>query len=390
MKALKGMSLFGKSRGLRATLPKPPKLRTLQTLGEYDQESAERFDSWVDRVGETRAQEALRIWNDKTGSTTLPELLTEAALRKTGANYRAQLDLGWARPDFVVFDSDGATIIRVQGDYWHSRPGAVANDAQQADRLRRHTVFGQPVRRVVDIWEHDIYESESAVMGAFGFVPRADSNTPPPLLEWWQLAVTTPDVWGVWRFNAFDTQVSPDETGLHPGDYGAIIPSSVKSSRAGRKDGEYAQGFQTVTPGLNGATEWSVEGWAKLSSVVTMVLVQFGNTALPDNRVWLRNSAAGRNSVQVNGVDASDPQVWSLNWMYYVVRKRGTMAQANVNGQWFAPVTVANVATSSADIIRCAGVPVGAEYGGTVLMDDLAIYTRWLEDDEVAKHYAAD
>lgn len=125
-----------------------------------------RFASWVDRVGEARAREALSIAREKTGSTTLPELLVEAALRRTGADYRTQVDLGWARPDFVVFtrehDQYGVIVLRVQGEYWHK--DRTSYDAAQADRLARYTVFGLPVLRVEDIWEKDIYAGDAAVM----------------------------------------------------------------------------------------------------------------------------------------------------------------------------------------------------------------------------------
>jgi G:T-mismatch repair DNA endonuclease (very short patch repair protein) len=100
------------------------------------------------------------------GSTTLPELLVELALSRRNADYRAQVDMGMARPDFVVILSRGVLVIRVQGDYWHSCEGAAAKDARQKDMLETTTIFGLPVLAVADIWESDIYQSEASVDAA--------------------------------------------------------------------------------------------------------------------------------------------------------------------------------------------------------------------------------
>ena len=42
------------------------------------------------------------------------------------------------------------TVLRVQGTYWHTRPGSSARDDSQSFYLRAHKL------RVVDIWESDI------------------------------------------------------------------------------------------------------------------------------------------------------------------------------------------------------------------------------------------
>lgn len=162
MRPMRGLGTFRgmrSTRNLKAMAPAQP----LPSIEDTEKKDEERLQGWIERVGEARAQEALTIYRERTGSTTLPELLVEAALRRLGVHYRAQVDLGWSRPDFVVFDVQGAIIVRVQGDYWHSRPGAEAKDAAQRDRLERHTVFGIAVLAVVDVWERDIYESEAIV-----------------------------------------------------------------------------------------------------------------------------------------------------------------------------------------------------------------------------------
>lgn len=169
MKPLPGIPLFGKKRRKRAVLELKPlvKLEGIQSFEQASRAFMDKYDGFVQRVGKARADEAVSILKQHTpgqqGSTTLPELLVEAVLKRKGRDYRSQVELEWARPDFVVFVSGGVIVIRVQGDYWHSREGNAAKDALQGDRLKNTTIFGMPVLKVADIWEREIYANESCV-----------------------------------------------------------------------------------------------------------------------------------------------------------------------------------------------------------------------------------
>jgi len=169
MKALPPLAFMGRRKPKRALRDLKPlvKMDGLQSFEQASRAFMDKYDGFVQRVGKARADEAVSILKQHTpgnmGSTTLPELLVEVVLKRKGADYRSQVELEWARPDFVVFVSGGVIVIRVQGDYWHSREGNTAKDAVQSDRLKSTTIFGMPVLKVADIWERDIYANESCV-----------------------------------------------------------------------------------------------------------------------------------------------------------------------------------------------------------------------------------
>lgn len=130
---------------------------------DAEKKEAARLEWWTEQVGADRAREAADLAKERTGSRTLPELLTELYLRRASADYKAQFDLGWARPDFVVWDSPGtpglALILRVQGDYWHGKGPSAGRDAGQRELLMQTTARGVPVGRVIDLWETHIYKT---------------------------------------------------------------------------------------------------------------------------------------------------------------------------------------------------------------------------------------
>ena len=157
---------IGVSRGMgdfKGMKPMAPMLN----FEQQQQKSDDRLKGWVAQVGEARADEAwamLKVGNKNEvgqGSTTLPELLTEVWLRQRNIRYITQVDLGWARPDFALFDVLPSQILvwRVQGDYWHK--GSQGKDAGQKTQLLGTTVRGLPVGRVNDLWEKDIYEGNA-------------------------------------------------------------------------------------------------------------------------------------------------------------------------------------------------------------------------------------
>jgi G:T-mismatch repair DNA endonuclease (very short patch repair protein) len=145
----------------------------LDDLDDQNKAGEDRYKRWAQTVGDTRAREAEEIArNGRKGftgqkSTTLPELLIEAALRKRGIDYQVQVDLGWARPDFVVPVPGGCVVVECQGDYWHGSPEAKVNDAKRAAQLIGVNVNGATVLRVIEIWESEIYLSEAPIERVF-------------------------------------------------------------------------------------------------------------------------------------------------------------------------------------------------------------------------------
>lgn len=172
MRAMRPMGTMGTMR-TRGGLKPIQSLETLPTEFDVAKTDDEKRQGWVERVGEVRAAEAWDVYShpasapDGGKSTTLPELLAEAFLRKRGVSYVAQFNLGWARPDFVVFGLPvapaGALVLEVQGDYWHSRPGASSRDANRKAQLLTTTARGLPIVQVIEVWEGRIYDGEGVL-----------------------------------------------------------------------------------------------------------------------------------------------------------------------------------------------------------------------------------
>lgn len=64
-----------------------------------------------------------------------------------------RLVLGGAVVDFQIYQGTVTTVIRVQGDYWHSLPDRVLKDKAQFDLLKSRGYL------VWDAWEHDVYRA---------------------------------------------------------------------------------------------------------------------------------------------------------------------------------------------------------------------------------------
>lgn len=166
---MKGLAAFSpmRQRGAIRVLPPLPVFDPTRTVDEQQEKDDARFAWWVKQVGEDRARIAKALFDERTGSRTLPELLTEHYLRSQGARYTAQLNLGFAKPDFTVFNSpavpQGALILRVHGQHWHGTSEAITRDSAQKQLLLDGTAQGAPVLKVIDIWESSVYRDNTAL-----------------------------------------------------------------------------------------------------------------------------------------------------------------------------------------------------------------------------------
>lgn len=176
---MKPLRAFGplRSRFMLKPIPVRPPLAPIDTV-EIDEKKIEtKVQGWIELVGESRARAAAALAQERSGSTTLPELLVEMYLRGKGARYVTQLDLGYSRPDFVVFNApgapEGAMIIRAQGDHWHGTDEAVGRDKAQRDMLLNDTAQGERIVAVVDVWEHALHEGDDVLdLAYFNAVER--------------------------------------------------------------------------------------------------------------------------------------------------------------------------------------------------------------------------
>lgn len=157
-------------RGIKPVPPLPVIAPSFTEIDASDRDSS-RFAWWIETVGEARANVAMAIYRERTGSRTLPELLAEDWLRRQAADYIAQLDLGYAKPDFAVFSAPaapgGALLLRIHGDHWHGTPGAMTRDQSQRTMLENETARGVPVLKIIDVWESAIYANDAALELAY-------------------------------------------------------------------------------------------------------------------------------------------------------------------------------------------------------------------------------
>lgn len=98
------------------------------------------------------------ILGSAVGQGTLPEIVFAIACIWARIPFQYQqselggrVRLGGGVVDFIITIGARPTIVRIQGQYFHSLPGAAGKDAVQWARLHQQGYL------VVDIWEAEIY-----------------------------------------------------------------------------------------------------------------------------------------------------------------------------------------------------------------------------------------
>lgn len=101
---------------------------------------------------------------------SLPELIAYDWLERKqipfeyqGSAFGGRIFRGGQVPDFVLPQGGQALCWRIQGEYWHSQPGAKERDLAAKLRLLGGTIEGMRVWAVVDVWEDDVYERREQV-----------------------------------------------------------------------------------------------------------------------------------------------------------------------------------------------------------------------------------
>lgn len=96
---------------------------------------------------------------------TIPELVVYEWLRRQGYSFDYQVELYGGRrfegglvPDFVLYqDRTNADVWQVQGEYWHSISRKGFHDQTSNLRMLGQIVNGATVKRVLSLWEDDLY-----------------------------------------------------------------------------------------------------------------------------------------------------------------------------------------------------------------------------------------
>lgn len=84
------------------------------------------------------------------------EFIVAEELDQRGLLYDHQVRVGRFIPDFIV----GDTILEVDGDYWHNRPGIPERDAM------KDAFYADAGFKVIRIWQHEIKASDFSKLAA--------------------------------------------------------------------------------------------------------------------------------------------------------------------------------------------------------------------------------
>ena len=142
-------------RNVARGLPRPAPFRT----GEDEQVLKVSYRLRGPRDQTTKISKAfLTLKRTRYPGMTLPEGIAFNLLQAKQVEFIYQKDYasgrtyrGGAVIDFWLPDLQ--TVLRIQGDYWHTRPEARERDEVQRSELLQSMVDGKRVANVVDIWE---------------------------------------------------------------------------------------------------------------------------------------------------------------------------------------------------------------------------------------------
>jgi hypothetical protein len=141
-----------------------PKLRPVE-VGEWDV-SDTTVNDLARRLGGDRALASKIVaLQRKFPRGTVPELVVYDWLRRQGYSFAYQVELYGGRrfegglvPDFVLFqDRTNADVWQVQGEYWHSISRKGFKDKGDNWRMLGQIIQGATVKRVIELWEDDLY-----------------------------------------------------------------------------------------------------------------------------------------------------------------------------------------------------------------------------------------
>ncbi len=115
--------------------------------------------------GDTELAKRLISLQKKFPVATIPELLCYSWLEKEALNFDFQVDAMGGRRfhgglvlDFLIYrDGTNADVWNTQGEFWHSISRKGFRDQTNNLRLLGQIINGVTVKRVIDLWEQDLY-----------------------------------------------------------------------------------------------------------------------------------------------------------------------------------------------------------------------------------------
>lgn len=163
-KSFKKLSGLGKKQGVEPLpdLDDGPE----RVLNLVDDELTRLTDALGD---EQLAKKVLKL-KEKHPTGTMLELTVMEYLDRKRIRYVFQQWLlggrilkGGQVTDYIVDAGPTVMVWECQGQYWHSRPGSVANDSAQEMALLGITFQGKKISKVIEIWESRIMQPNKAM-----------------------------------------------------------------------------------------------------------------------------------------------------------------------------------------------------------------------------------
>lgn len=171
LKSVKGLNPM--KAGLGGGRRRGPRLVPIEDLDRpaiVDLLDAEEGDLLRRLRGDKRLATRVRKLRATHPTASFPELICYDWLSQQQIPFYFQARLFGGRqirggivPDFIVNLGGRAIVWRIQGAYWHTRPGLQENDLSEKIRMIGAEYNGLRIEAVVDLWDTKIYDARPQV-----------------------------------------------------------------------------------------------------------------------------------------------------------------------------------------------------------------------------------
>lgn len=148
------------------TRKNPRKLPELSPIPSMRDLLSPQIREYSKLLGDERLAKRIVTLQGEYPMASVPELVAYDWLSGNQIPFRFQVSLFGGRlirggqvPDFVISLGGFAQVWRIQGQYYHTRPGQRSNDLTEKLQMLGAEVDGQQIREVVDIWDGPILDA---------------------------------------------------------------------------------------------------------------------------------------------------------------------------------------------------------------------------------------
>ncbi len=171
-KGMKGLKKLKSLPGVRRKKRADDTIGSLRKLKhEYTKDQSLSYIE--EAVGDANLAQKLQKLREQYPAATVPELVAIHWLVRHNIRFLYQLNVRGGRvrqggviPDLVVFADPNALVWQINGNYWHTRPGAAERDARAVQLLLGQTIEGRRVIAVVALWERRLLADADSTCSA--------------------------------------------------------------------------------------------------------------------------------------------------------------------------------------------------------------------------------